>query len=350
MRRLVMLVGVAALASACGDSTPKKPAKPACGISLETLPGTSFVMLEALPENQTREKPQARVKFSKDGDAISAAYTVMSLSNVYDYGCEKLSDKELRCTTEPKVDALCRALEVHEEGLCSVETMTKLKFVVKAGKETDAAIAAAKKLVKEARASESWKMFSMVNNNVANVVQGLLYAKIDERNCRIKVDDMLVTVYNGKRKEDFNPVGTNPFVKTSQEFLFEDCPKARVLADLTTEEAPKRVADIPAQRVHAVGEPVHFHYVGDEHVKPEEGCTYSADTWVSWKPVESGLAISPTEDGEKIDWHVAQSFAADDLIPVGAGRKGGIFHMTRNKECAGKKEQLDVVCALATMP
>ena len=61
------------------------------------------------------------------------------------------------------------------------------------------------------KAFENTNLITMLGNKL----QGILYVKVDESACRLKVTDNYMTMFNGERKEDSNPNGTNPFVKNT---------------------------------------------------------------------------------------------------------------------------------------
>ncbi len=352
MRPLSSLRGVALAAPAlalaallgCSGGEPAKPATPACDLTVDTLAGKTFLMLEAQADKSEVPNPQARLRFVKEGDALIAKYTVKSLGNVYDYFCERLGDKqEVACKTKHNVAEACRAIDIHQEGSCSKAKIEEITGWTLDAKDEEA-IAAAKKELGEARASQSWERYKAMHHHLGNAVQGVVYAKVDTRRCRLQIDDMMKIVYQHDFKEDFNPVGTNPFVGTDDTYLFEDCPEGRVLADLTTPELPP-LSEIPPERIHQAGQPVHYWYVlSDDSRKAAEGCTYAADLYVNWRPFKADVTMTVT-DG-KIAWHVEHSYAAEDRIKV-AGTDGAVFHMVRTKTCGGEKSQIDVTCNVA---
>jgi len=115
------------------------------------------------------------------------------------------------------------------------------------------------------------------------------------------------------------------------------------VADLNTEEPPKNLDDIPTRRPHSVDKPIYYWYLGEKGVKAEEGCTYSMDTWVNWRPVGKDIAITPGDKGE-LKWTFSNSFSKDDLVTV-QGHPAGVATMIRNKTCAsGEKELITVAC------
>lgn len=338
--------------SACGSSEPAKPTAPACDLSADTLDGKAFVQLEVLGDRSEKPNPLARLKFVKQPDALHALYTVANGLHVYDYTCQASGrEGEVVCRTKAEIKRVCLSLEVHKEGSCSAEALASFGFPAE-GTDAAAAIEDARKLAAEARKSEQWATFKLMNNNVGNTLQGVLYVKVDTQRCRVQVDDMFVTIFEGQKKEDFNPVGTNAFVKADKDYLYEDCTREGMLVDLDVDALPADLSTVPPVREHAPGAPVFYHYVGDQAVKAEEGCTYAVSTWANWVPVESGKAVTVAEDGT-IGWTTQHSWKAEDRLFVGndlATRtplRGGFLHVRRDKTCGGTTTKIDVLCNAA---
>jgi hypothetical protein len=341
MRSSFLIAAVFALV-ACGQQEPV-PTAPTCELSLDGLAGKSFVMLEALDRTTDEENPMARLKFVEEDGKLIAKYTAKSVSGIYDYECVN-KGKEIFCGEEARWQDYCQALEAHEEGSCTAEALRKFADGG-SDEELEKAIKDAKEVVAKFRGGDKWDHFVMNNNNLGNKLRGQLYAKVDTRNCRLTIDDMYFTIYNGKKIEDYNPVGKNAFVSTDQEWLFEACDESASVLDWDTAEKPK-IDDITppneGRRLHKPGAEVHYFYYGEKENKAVEGCTYSGDIWANWKPVKQGVEITPGEKGE-LDWHVTHAFAEEDLVSH-MGAQAGIFHMTRHKECEGKKERIDAIC------
>lgn len=355
MRPSLALGGVASvlgLSLACGAPAPTEPAKPACDLTTATLAGKTFVESKILPDRKEEPDPMARVKFVDEGGVLHAKYTVKNGLHVYDYTCSVgAREGEIKCVTKPDPKRTCLAFEVHADGACTPEAVAALGFDTPAEDVTKAA-EEARKLVAEAKAGPSWPTFKIMNNNVANPLQGVLYVKVDAEKCRIVMEDMYVTVFEGKKVEDFNPIGTNPFVRDDAEYLFEDCSKEGMLADVATPELPSDLSQLPPNRRFPVGAPVHYLYAGDVEVTPAEGCTYSVDTWATWRPVAKGVAVEPV-DG-KLVWKAEHTWPADTKkvlvgIEAGQGVYGGFFHLARRKTCNGTTSTIDVVCAATTL-
>ena len=257
MRSSVLFAAVLAFVG-CGQQEAA-PTAPTCELSLDGLEGKAFVMLEAVDRTTDKENPMARVKFVKEDDKLIAKYTVKSVSSVYDYECTN-KGKELFCGEEVRWQDYCQALEVHEEGSCTAERLGELAEGGTA-EEIDKAIKDAKEVVAKYRGGDKWDHFVMNNNNLGNKLRGQLYAKVDTRNCRLTLDDMYFTIYNGKKLEDYNPVGKNPFVLSTEEWLFETCDDSVNVLDWDKAEKPK-VDEITPNRVHEAGKEVHYFYYG----------------------------------------------------------------------------------------
>lgn len=332
---------LAALLAGCAGETPVE--KPGCELSLDSLDGSAFVMLESLDRTEDAPNPMARMKFYTEEGQLKAKYTVMSVSSAYEYECENRG-KEVLCAEPPRLQDVCQALEVHEKGSCTKESLVAVSKAKATDEELAKAIKDAQETVAKYRDGDNWQHFEINNNNVGNKLQGFFYAKIEPRECQLMVDDMYMTVYNGKRIEDFNPVGKNPFVPTDIEYLYETCNDANNTLDWATADKPK-VSEITPERVHEAGKPVYYHYYGEKGIKAKEGCTYSYDVWANWENASRGNAIEPDEKGN-ITWMASHTFSQEGLVK-GLGQPGGIIHLSRFEECEGKKEKIDTLCNAA---
>lgn len=349
MSRLLVPAALVAALLACAEPPPAAPTGPACDLSPTTLAGKTFVESKILADRSETPDPMARVKFVDKDGALHGLYTVKNGLHVYDYTCGPgPREGELKCVTKPDLKRVCLAFEVHQDGACTPAAIQGLDFGVPfTDAEITAAAEEARKLVAEAKASTAWDSFKIMNNNVANALQGLLFVKIDTAKCRIVVDDMMMTVHDGVRKEDYNPIGTNPFVRSDEEYLFEDCTAEGWLVDLDQPALPANREEIPRVRTHAPGTETFYHYAGDKELTAVEGCTYSVDTWATWRPVQKGQAVEVVDGA--IQWKTAHTWPADTtkvLVGIEAGQPlmGGFFHMARRKTCGGTTETIDVLC------
>ncbi len=345
----LLLLAASLLLSGCGgDTTTAKPEAAECDLSFDTLDGKTFAMLEALPDATYRENVQARLRFAKKDGELVGKYTVSSVSDVYDYECGapegEGEDTEMYCAEKERAADWCQALLVNEVGSCSKKELRKLGIKKLTDDELNEEIKKAKATVKKYKNTPNWDKFVLNNNNLGNKLQGRLYVKIDSKKCRLSLSDMYFTIYNGKGIEDTNPVGINPFVETNEELLFEHCTEGRTfVGDLNTPEPPKNLKDIPFKRPHFVGKPIYYWYLGEKGVKAEEGCTYSMDTWVNWRPNEKDIEVTPDDKGV-LKWHFTHTYGEDDLVTV-QGMPAGVISMVRYQTCGSKdKEIITVGC------
>ncbi len=324
-----------------------------CGLDITNLAGKTFLMYEAMPDKTYDENEMARVRFFDEGGVTKAQYTVKHPVHVYDYECsvyepEEGGDTELRCMTEQEPEKWCAALQAHEWGSC---TSKKLAQLGAEGTEDELkkAVRQAKKDARKVKeeGEDVFKRWTLMNNNLGNHLQNRLYIKRAKRECRLSVADMYFTIYNGKGKEDTNPVGVNPFVETSTEYMFEHCEGKLNMAPYDKPVAPENGDFGDPREKKKPDTDIFYHYLGTDAVKAEEGCTYSMDTFSQYKPLESGVAVEPNDKGE-IRWVGKTSYPKDGLIRQDNNRIG-IFAMKRFQTCGGEKKHIDTVCALNFM-
>jgi len=344
----------------CSGTTADVAEVDTCDVSLSGLAGQTWVMYEAMPDKSSEENPMARVNFYEDEGQLKAKYTAKHPFRVWDYDCtlvageedeegNKIGDDELQCFEEERLKDWCNALQAHEWGSC---TSKKLKRLGSKFAGTDDEL---KELVreakKEARAVKAqgegdFKRWQLMNNNLGNHIQNRLYVKRDSRDCRLTVTDMYFTIHNGKGREDTNPVGINPFVKTSQDYVFEHCDGEPNMAPYHEAEAPKKMDEFGDQRTPRVSDTdIYYHYVGKDLLKPEKDCTYSFDSYSQYKPAEQNVEVTTNKKGQ-LSWVGKTSYPADDLVRMD-NNKIGLYHMARYKQCeGGEREQVDMLCAV----
>jgi len=339
------------LSSGCGLLGGGGGAAPesACAFNgeLASLAGTTWVMDEAIPGGN-RLNPQARMQFFQDGDALKVRYNVKSNVNMYTYNCEpNTAGTEVSCAEPPKPVDWCQTLEVAKAGSCTVEALKSFGAKGLSDDELAAAVKSAKETVDKARKTENWKQFSLANNNLGNKLQGLLFAKPDAKRCSIRAQDMYMTLYNGKRVEDSNPVGTNPFAPSTDKLLWESCDSGNVLADAMAADKPKVEEVGMGVFQHETGKSVFYHYYGDKALKPEPGCTYSYDAYAQWKLANEGVAVATGADG-KLVWTAEHAFSADEHPEgIDPNMPQGVFHMVRYQTCGGERKKIDTICNIA---
>ncbi|MCB9677030.1 MAG: hypothetical protein H6737_18075 [Alphaproteobacteria bacterium] len=316
--------------------------EPPCDLTVDNLAGKSFIMSEAQPDGPDKLNALARLTFVDDG-GLKAKYTAMSLGDIYTYDCEKQEKDgkfEQKCSEKERLQDWCEALLAWDKS-CTAKKLKKLGSNA-SDEEIDKAMDAAKSAHKEAEKGEekAYKMWKLRRANLGNKLQGQLYAKVDEKKCRLRIDDLYWTLYDGEKREDSNPVGTNPFVKADQPWMFEHCDNQADLWDLETDEFPTK--PLEAAPTHAPGKAIYYFHTGETGSKPEEGCTYSFDTYAGWLPLQQGQTPTTNADGRLI-WRAEYAFDDGHVRDIG-GKQIGIFHMARFKECGGKKERIDVSC------
>lgn len=344
---LLTIVAISLLTGCGGGQASDETA--ACDLNIDNLTGRTFVMHEAQPDGKSyKENFTTRLRFVQEDGGLKARYTVGSLSDVYDFECstiEKGNSRQLFCAEEERPGDWCQALEVVEAGTCTKAKLRELGIRRASDEELNEAIKGAKETVAKYRGTENWNHFVLNNNNLGNKLQGRLYLGVDEKRCRLSVTDMYFTIFDGKGVEDFNPVGQNPFVESKEDLLFAHCQDGRMLADLTTAEVPEDLSTIPVRREHAAGSDIYYHYLGENAVKAEEGCSYSYDVFSQFRPLQKGVAVQPGEDGS-LPWSLVHKFTPLELLMYN-GQQVGVLHMIRHKECGGQKEQIDVLCNAA---
>lgn len=315
-----------------------------CALTIDALPGTDWVIDRINEDKTTTADPGTRARFFKDGDTIKVKYNVASLSDMYTYTCEKKGE-ELQCLESPKLKDFCQALAVAEGSACTPEKLREL-----APKATDEeitkAIAEANETIAKYKDKPEWKQFAFNNNNLGNKLQGRLDARIDTRACNVLVTDMYRTIYNGKMVEDANPVGTNNFVKTEEELLWEHCTDSGDLFARKSKDFPEKEADIqgcfPPGCTFSTSEETFYHYLGQDGRPAVEGCTYSFDLWLNGKPHQKDVPAELVDyKGKKeVRWVAGVKHAAPGAY---------VMTMIRHKTCNGQKEQLEVSCNLANV-
>ena len=321
-----------------------------CDLTFDGLAGSTWVMLQAMPDRTDKPNPQARIRFEKKDDKLLAKYTVMSVGDVYEYPCtEREGDegkKELYCAEEQRIVDWCQSLLVADE-LCTKKELRKMG-AEGTDEELNALIIKAKENVNKYRNTDNWNQFKFNNNNLGNKLQGRLYIKVDEKKCRLSVGDFYWTIFNGRAKEDTNPVGQNAFIRGDDKLMFEHCNDGQYIAPLESAEIPADLSTYQRPQMLDKGKKYFYSYLRPEATqKAEPGCTYSADTYAAWMPLASGVSIPAGADGS-LKWQVEHSWTDTNLHDL-ANKKVGVFTMVRHKECGGKKEKIDVVCDMAVI-
>ena len=314
----------------------------ACDVSLDALAGTEWLYLRANPDKTETPDYKIRMKFYDEGGKTKAKYNVGSVSDMYTYNCKKNGDSEVICKEEPKIKDWCQAFAVASDTKnCTPEQLKGVDSDI-TDEEIKEGMAKADEIMAKFRGDAGmWERFKFQNNNLGNKLQGLLYIKVDQRACRLRITDNYMTIYNGKKIEDSNPAGTNPFVKNDQgELLWEHCSDSEDLVALESAEYPAKPDEVGHKLEWTAGSDVNWWYLGDDNRVPEEGCSYSYDVYVDGKPVEKGVAaeIVDVKKGKELRWHWVQKVPEANKMPI--------VVMPRFKDCAGKKDKIEVACGL----
>jgi hypothetical protein len=319
------------------------PTEPTCDLTVDNVAGKTFVMAEAQPKGPPVLNPLARLHFEDEGGKTVAKYTAMSLGDIYSYQCEKVEkegkDPELKCMEPPRLQDWCEALYARDIK-CTRKRLRKLGAEA-TDEELEKVIEDTKAAMDKVKDDEmAFKRWKAIRASLGNKLQGQLFAKVDSR-CRLKIDDMYWTLKpDGTKVEDTNPVGTNPFQKSDEDYLFLHCDNQAELYDADAQGFPKLPITEPPQ--NALDKPIWYYHIGEAGSKAEDGCQYSYDTFASWKPLAQNQAPTAGEDGRLV-WSANHTFTEANAVKA-FGKTVGIFHMARYKTCGGKKETIDVSC------
>lgn len=306
-----------------------------CSLTLDGLSGTNWVIEKINPDKSVEPDKGTRLQFNTEDGKLVAKYNVGSLSDMYDYPCESKGDEIICREGDPHPKDFCQAL-LTGGAECTTDT---LKALVPDATDEEIAkgIEEATANVEKYKAGPQWDQFVLNNNNLGNKLRGLLYAKVDTRSCKLRITDNYLTVYNGKKIEDSNPVGTNLFVQTEDELLWEHCSNDDDMMALASDEVP---TEEPQTQIDwGSGATVNYHFLGKDAFEPAEGCTYSFDTWLNSEPLAKDIAATEAEFKGKpmAKHHFTHTFDEPGV---------NVMMMTRYKTCEGKKETIETACNL----
>ena len=346
--RALLALGLATSLVACeekeGGLTIGDAGHEGCDLSPDGLVDSEWVILKINPDKSEEADHSARIKFVKEDGKLKAKYNVQSVSDMYTYECTVKGEKKdkLTCMEKPRVKDMCQALaaggkectEAELQKVAAGATPEELKEGIEKGME----------IIKKYKETPDWPKFVAQNNNLGNKLRGILYAKLDSKRCQLRVTDNYMTIYNSKKIEDSNPVGTNPFVKNEMgDLLWEHCENRQDFIPLNEGTYPADPANVGPQPQQTTGKPVHFWYLAGDAQAPAEGCTYSYDTYLDGKPMQKGLSPKEADDGKgnkRLEWHVEHTFDAPSATQL-----GNVVTAVIETKCAGKEPAKKVACA-----
>jgi hypothetical protein len=313
-----------------------------CQLSLDNLGGSEWVLLSVAPDKTESADHSARLKFYNEDGGLKAKYNAKSVGDMYTYEC-RTRGEGLFCAEPAKVKDWCQALETGD-GTCDAANLRKIDDAI-----TDAQIeegmAEARKVIDQYKGGKDWEQFVFNNNNLGNKLQGRIHVSLDSRNCRLTINDLYMTIYNGKKREDSNPIGRSSFVanEAGQELLWEHCDDGLNLVDIEDAEYPKDLGKVQPKTRWGVGETVNYWYLGEDLRNVEEGCSYSYDTWLDGKPLSKGNTpeIVDARKGKELRWHLSQAYSEVSVPNVTPA-----VMMVMNKKCEGKDPVKKTACRL----
>lgn len=280
-----------------------------CDLGLDSLAGKDFVFLELKPDRSEVPTHRSRVRFFEEDGALKAKYNVGSVADMYTYECRESSGGDkLICGEKPKVKDWCQALLVGGAD-CELATLQKIEKSLTA-EDIAEGVKEATANVAKYKDKPEWESFKLNNNNLGNKLRGVLYVKVNPRKCQLTITDNYLTIYDGKKREDSNPNGTNPFVINEMgDLLWEHCTNRQDLIALESADYPKNPEKVGHMARHGAGKDVNFWYLAGDVQAPVEGCSYTYDTWFDGKPGDRGLSPKASEDGKRLEWHFTKNFA-----------------------------------------
>lgn len=307
------------------------PAAPACDLSIDTLPGKTFVLAGKAADGTEQADISARIRFSKDGDKLKAAYNGKSLINLYTYSCAPSKDGADCWEDAPKADLFCKALIANDKE-CTPESVSELTG--QKPEEIAKVVADTRAEVKQLK-GDAYEQFRALFDNANTPLRGVLHLRVKTDGCKLMVTDRYMAMSHGSVREQENLVGTAPFIASDKNLAFETCTVAEG-ASLVALTAPGAAAK-PGEhkRDWNKGESIPLAYVGESLIKAEPGCTYTQDVYAGGEAIQTGQPVAPDDKGA-LSWTFSHSF--DKAGP-------SAFTLVRSRTCEGKPaEKVDVVC------
>lgn len=340
-------------ATTSSNTTNTPVVNPNCDLSLSKLEGTEWLLLREMNGEEATKELRSRVKFVSQDGRLVAKYTAGSISDVYDYPCTLETKKvegqpdteELTCRNAPDYEKWCSAL-LASNRKCSEKMFKMLDSTLSDNPEMQAGSAAAIATFEKARQEGKMDGFKAQYAQLTNgnKLQGLMYIRVAQDTCDLRITDNFMAYINETRLEDSNINGINtPFVpNTEGELLWDDCETPQ-LFDTTMPEFPEKPEEIQLTTYHPLNTEIHYYLLHDPVRYAEKDCEYSFDTYFNYKPLEKGLEPTKVEgkkDGKpatELRWHIAKQFNAPS--------KGvDVMMLTAHIKCANQPEKTITAC------
>jgi len=192
------------------------------------------------------------------------------------------------------------------------------------------------------------------NKDLGWKLEGMLYIRVDQKRCRLKVSDMYATYVEGKRIEDFNVGGQSSYLITEEtRYSMVNCPPARkrekpeenrqgeLIAWEKAEPDPNRDQSFPRGPKGTMvpeGKPVHWMWIDAEmnEKTAEEGCTYNFDVYYDDLPVDSLQDVAVTPGKKWTYWAFEMTHETIE--------KPTFIEIHRHKVCGGVDTTIEGVC------
>lgn len=319
---------VALIACSGGEEPPPpEPEAPKCDLSMDSLDGRAFVR-----EDAGKEDLWARAQFHQKGDVLKLRYNSRSPFDMYTYTCKK-GAKGMECLADsPDLQQWCQTL-IANKGSCSPADLAALTGAsVEDAKKAYEELQAKLKKLKPDELEKMKRSFSAPTNQL----RGVFNFKLNTKDCVVSASDLYQTMTDGKLRELETFVGNSRFVPSDKELVFEHCEDVSKLVALETPDA--KPAPGVSKVEWPVGSEIHFKVTADDALaKPQEGCTYTMDTFDGFALLDKGVAVTPGADG-KLVWGLTRKYDT-------AGRQ--FVDLYRYKACGGGQPELvDRVCAM----
>lgn len=311
------------------ETAPVEEAKPesTCPVTLETLPGSTWIHLKPQPAGPDKPNPMARIRFSDNAGALVAKYTAGSLSDAYDYTCS--SNGKLVTCLEADIHAAawCKAWASTHDQKCDPVALAQATGLPQADLEK-----VAEGVNKELAAlkGEEKEQQKKSDNNPNNKIRGKFMVAVDPGTCKMTLVDKYQTMVDGKVNEYENVLGTSKFEQTKEDYVFETC------KDVDSAWAP--APDDPNSHAAVQGPgTIKFAAILQKDQKGKGSCTYTADIYKDWIKVQADV---PTTEDKKYGprWDTQVAFTEPGRHTV---------YFDRYKVCdGGAKEKIGITCAL----